>query len=122
VAFTPYPPLAGGVLTGKYERDKAPASDTRLALRPEAVGQLTEAVHDAIDQLRGRATNAHHVECGALALAWLTWHPDVAAPVVGPSRLGPHLSLLSQALGVELTTTESDEIKEWFITAATTAS
>jgi aryl-alcohol dehydrogenase-like predicted oxidoreductase len=35
LAFTPFSPLAGGALTGKYQRDVTPPPDTRLALRPE---------------------------------------------------------------------------------------
>lgn len=114
LAFTPYSPLAGGVLTGKYERDAPPDPGSRLALRPEMAGDLTETAQDAIDKLRARAVGGHGVECGALALAWLAHHPDVTASVVGPSRHGPHLSLARQALEVELTATEFHEIGDWF--------
>lgn len=114
VAFTPYSPLAGGVLTGKYARDKEPAPDSRLALRPDAAGLLNETVHDAIDELRECAANEYKVECGALALAWVARHPDVIAPVVGPSRLSPHLSLTKQALDVDLTATDFSEIAHLF--------
>jgi len=37
LAFTPFSPLAGGALTGKYQRDVTPPPDSRMALRP---GQL----------------------------------------------------------------------------------
>ncbi len=118
LSFTPFSPLAGGVLTGKYQRDTPPPPDTRLALRPEGNDELlTAAVHDAIDQLRYAAANKHGVECGALALAWLTYHPEVTAPVVGPSRRSAHLVLAAQALEVGLTATDFAEISNWFTTA-----
>ena len=116
VAFTAYSPLAAGVLTGKYTRDTEPAPNSRLALRPDAAGLLTDSVHDAIDRLRACAANNYAVECGALALAWVARHPDVIAPVVGPSRLSPHLSLAKQALDVELTATHFSEIAQLFST------
>lgn len=119
LAFTPFSPLAGGVLTGKYRRGTAPPPDTRLALRPEGADELLTAVaHDAIDQLREMACSAYGVECGALALAWLMRHPEVAAPVVGPSRRSAHLVLAKQALDVELADTDFAEIRNWFIAAA----
>jgi aryl-alcohol dehydrogenase-like predicted oxidoreductase len=116
VAFMPYSPLAGGVLTGKYARDKEPAPNSRLALRPEAAGLLNETTHSAIDELRECAANKYNVECGALALAWVARHPDVTSPVVGPSRLSPHLSLTKQALDVDLTATDFFEITRLFST------
>jgi aryl-alcohol dehydrogenase-like predicted oxidoreductase len=116
--FTPYSPLAGGVLTGKYERGKPPDPDSRVALRGETAADLTEATHDAIDQLRARAIDEYGVECGALALAWLSHHPDITAPVVGPSRSSPRLSLTRQALDVELTEAGFDEIGQWFLQTA----
>lgn len=115
LAFTPFSPLAGGALTGKYRRGVAPAPDSRMALRPDGVDELlTPTAHDAIDRLRSDAEQRHRVGCGALALAWLLHHQDVTAVVTGPSRRSPHLELAAQALGVALTADESAEIESWF--------
>jgi aryl-alcohol dehydrogenase-like predicted oxidoreductase len=98
LAFTPYSPLAGGALTGKYRRDALPPPESRMALRPDGVDEmLTPAVHDAIDRLRYAAEGRHGVECGTLALAWLLHHREVTAPVIGPARRSPHLELAARA-------------------------
>lgn len=115
VAYTAYSPLAGGALTGKYQRNTAPPPDSRLALRPEGTDELlTDAVHDAIDQLRDEARVGHDVDCGGLALAWLIHHPRVAALVVGPSRSAPHLTLAKQAARIEMSPVDHDRLRAYF--------
>jgi aryl-alcohol dehydrogenase-like predicted oxidoreductase len=114
IAYTAFSPLAGGVLTGKYQRDKPPPGDTRLALRPDGVDKLlTPAVHDAIDHL-GRTADGLGVSCGALALAWVLHHPDVTALISGPSRTAPHLGLAAQAMIVELDDMVFESLAERF--------
>jgi 1-deoxyxylulose-5-phosphate synthase len=118
LAFTPYSPLAGGALTGKYRRDAVPPPESRMALRPDGVDEmLTPAVHDAIDRLREAAEGRHGVECGTLALAWLLHHPEVTAPVIGPARRSPHLELAARALQVAVSDKEFAEIGSWFASA-----
>jgi aryl-alcohol dehydrogenase-like predicted oxidoreductase len=118
LAFTPFSPLAGGALTGKYQRDVIPPPDTRMALRPDGVDQLlTPAVFDAIDRLRYDAERRHGVECGALALAWLLHHGEVTAVVTGPARVSPHLQLAARAADVVLSDADFTEIESWFVSA-----
>lgn len=118
IVYTAFSPLAGGALTGKYRRGEPPPSDSRLALRPDGIDKLlTAAVHDAIDHL------AHHAgelgaSCGALAMAWVLHHPDVAAPVSGPSRTSPHLAIAAEALSIELPQAVFDDLTERFRDAA----
>jgi 1-deoxyxylulose-5-phosphate synthase len=120
LAFTPFSPLAGGALTGKYHRDVTPPPNSRMALRPDGVDQLlTPAVFDAIDRLRSDAQRRHEVECGALALAWLLHHREVTAVITGPARGSPHLELAAQAVDVALSDADFAEIESWFATAAT---
>lgn len=115
LAFTAFSPLAGGVLTGKYRRASAAPSGTRLDLRPEGFDELlTDERFDAIDRLRERARDRHSVDCGALALSWLTDDPSVTAVITGPSRAAPHLGLAQQALGLDLSEVERSEIAAWF--------
>ncbi len=118
LAFTPFSPLAGGALTGKYRRGVTPPPDSRMALRPDGVDELlTPAVHDAIDRLHSDAENRHAVDCGALALAWLLNHRDVTAVVTGPARLSPHLGLAAQAVDVVMSDADFAEIESWFVAA-----
>ena len=116
--FTAFSPLAGGALTGKYQRGVAAPADSRLALRPDGVDALlTPAAFDAIDQLRSEANEHHGVECGALALGWLLHHPDVTAVISGPSRRPPHLGLAAQAAGITLSNADYTAIEAWFASA-----
>ena len=118
LAFTPFSPLAGGVLTGKYQRDVAAPADSRMALRPDGIDALlTPAAFDAIDRLRADAERRHGVECGALALGWLLHHREVTAVVTGPSRRVPHLGLASHAVDVALSDADFAEIESWFASA-----
>jgi aryl-alcohol dehydrogenase-like predicted oxidoreductase len=119
LAFTPFSPLAGGALTGKYRRDVTPPPNSRMALRPDGVDELlSPAAYDAIDRLRSDAEQRHAVECGALALAWLLHHRDVTAVVTGPARRSPHLELAAQAVDVVLSEAGFAELESWFASAA----
>lgn len=118
IVYAAFSPLAGGALTGKYRRGEPPPGDSRLALRPDGVDALlTPEVHDAIDHLAHVARN-FGVSCGALAMAWVLHHPDVAAPVSGPSRTSPHLAIAAEALTIELPQVVFDELTERFRDAA----
>jgi aryl-alcohol dehydrogenase-like predicted oxidoreductase len=119
LAFTPFSPLAGGVLTGKYQRNVTPPPDSRMALRPDGVDELlTPAVYGAIDRLRSQAERRNQVECGVLALAWLLHHREVTAVVTGPARGSPHLELAARAADVVLSNADFAEIESWFASAA----
>lgn len=114
LGYTPFSPLAGGVLTGKYRRGEPFPEGTRMALRPEGHDELmTDAVHDALDRLRDAAA-ARGVSCAALALAWVLADPLCSAPIVGPSRTVPHLGHLAEALPLDLAPDEHGRIADWF--------
>jgi aryl-alcohol dehydrogenase-like predicted oxidoreductase len=93
LGFTPFSPLAGGWLTGKYRRDAPVPPGSRMTLRPEPYAHLqTDAVYDLIEDLEARGDPA------TLAYAWLLAQPDVTAVVVGPRRpeqLAPAVAALS---------------------------
>lgn len=98
LAFVAFSPLAGGVLTGKYQRGEPPATGSRLDLRPEGFDELmTPQVHDALETLAATAAELGAAP-GALALAWLMQSHDVTALISGPSRSAPHLALAAQAM------------------------
>jgi aryl-alcohol dehydrogenase-like predicted oxidoreductase len=96
LGFTPFSPLAGGWLTGKYRRDAPPPAGSRMTLRPQPYEHLrTDAVYDALEQL------AQLGEPAKLAFAWLLAQPNVTAVVVGPRRpeqLQPALAALDATI------------------------
>jgi len=87
LAFTPFSPLAGGFLTGKYALGEAHPAGSRMTLRPDPyAGMLTAATFRAIDAVRAEAEE-RGVSMAALALAWVLGHPQVTAALIGPRSL-----------------------------------
>ena len=86
IAYTPFGPLAGGWLTGKYRRDQAFPDGSRMTQRPGPYEHLrTDAVFDGLDRLAEEA-RARGVEMATLAFAWVLAHPGVSGAVCGPMR------------------------------------
>jgi aryl-alcohol dehydrogenase-like predicted oxidoreductase len=109
LGFSPFSPLAGGWLTGKYRRGEALPEGSRMTLRPEPYEHLRQdAVFDALEQLE-RAAQARGVDMAALALAWLMANPLVNPIVVGPRRPA-HLAPARAALELRLDAAERDEL------------
>ena len=84
LGITPWSPLRGGVLSGKYTRENAA---TQKADRGERVTNfLTERNYLIIDEL---ARIARELSCSpaAVALAWVQAQPGVASTIIGARRL-----------------------------------
>ena len=114
LGFTPFSPLAGGVLTGKYRRSEPFPVESRMALSPGGIDQLlTDEIFDAIDRL-GAEASRRGVSTAALALAWVLAHPQCTASVIGPSRKAPHLSHVAEALKIALTPQMVSIMAGWF--------
>lgn len=113
LAFTPFSPLAGGWLTGKYRAGEPPPPDSRMTQRPEGYLHLdAPATYRGLDLLREAAAE-RGVDTTALALAWVLSHPQVTAIVVGPRR-PEHLEPARRALDLPLTEGERDELGRLF--------
>ena len=108
LGFTPFSPLAGGWLTGKYRRGEEPPEGSRMTKRPEPYRHLdVDDVYDALDEL------AELGDPATLALAWLLAAPEVTAIVVGPRR-AQHLEPALAALASPLGEYERSELSELF--------
>jgi aryl-alcohol dehydrogenase-like predicted oxidoreductase len=113
LGFTPFSPLGGGWLTGKYRRGEPHPKGSRMTMRPEPYTHLeTEAVYDGLDVLAG-AAEARGVHMSTLATAWVLSHPNVTGIVCGPRRPA-HLWPSISALDVALTQAERDELASLF--------
>jgi aryl-alcohol dehydrogenase-like predicted oxidoreductase len=113
LGFTPFSPLAGGWLTGKYTREAPYPPGSRMTLRPEPYEQLVaEATFRALDAFRDVATELE-TEPATLAIAWLLAQPDVTAVVVGP-RSPAHLRSALAALDLKLDEPRRDELASLF--------
>jgi 1-deoxyxylulose-5-phosphate synthase len=114
IGYTPFSPMAGGRLSGKYVQGEPPPPDSRLAIRPD--GRAPSASYfEAMARLKVEAAR-RGCGAGALALAWVTSHPRVTSAVVGPARTVEHLRLAREALAIELDESTREEIGRWFET------
>jgi 1-deoxyxylulose-5-phosphate synthase len=113
LGFTPFSPLAGGWLTGKYRRGEAYPEDSRMALRPEPYSELeTDRTFDALEAFEAAAGD-RGVGPAALAIAWVLSHPHVTSVVVGPRR-PEQLAPAFEALDLPLSLQERDELAKLF--------
>jgi len=113
LGYTPYSPLAGGWLTGKYRRGEEPPAGSRMTLRPDAYLHFQDdRVFDALEAFEERARE-RETSPAALAIAWLLGDPHVTAVIVGPRRpdqLRPAL----EALELELSPQERAQLAALF--------
>ncbi|HEX5313474.1 MAG TPA: aldo/keto reductase [Gammaproteobacteria bacterium] len=86
LGLVPYFPLASGLLTGKYERDKPPPDDSRLAQwKRLAESYATPTNWDLIEKLEAWAGERDH-SLLEFAFAWLLAHGAVASVIAGATK------------------------------------
>lgn len=96
VGFIPYFPLAGGFLTGKYQRGQPAPAGSRGESSDYVKAYMTEATYDKIEQLsawaqaRGRGLNE-------LAQVWLLAQPQVCSVITGATTLEQVMSNVKAA-------------------------
>src|SRR5690349_9159694 len=84
VGILPYFPLAYGLLTGKYRRDKKAPKGSRLAADDQA-HRLAHADWDRVDELHA-FSRKHDISMLELAIGGLAAQPAVACVIAGASR------------------------------------
>jgi aryl-alcohol dehydrogenase-like predicted oxidoreductase len=113
LGFTPFGPLGGGWLTGKYRQGEAYPPGSRMTQRPEPYADLvSERTFRGLESFLAAAAE-RGVEPATLAVAWALSHPHVTAVVVGPRR-PEQLELALAALEHPLAPNERDELTELF--------
>ena len=84
LGVTPWSPLRGGVLSGKYTRDNA--TSARSDRGENVTARLTEHDYDIIDALIAVAAELG-VSPAAVAVAWLQARPGVTSTIIGARTL-----------------------------------
>src|SRR5262249_57084113 len=98
------PPLAQGVLTGKYKPGEPPPSDSRAA--HERMSYFfddrlrADTLLDRVQELVALAEELH-ISMVQLALAWVLREPNVASAIIGATR-PEQVEANAAASGVEL--------------------
>jgi aryl-alcohol dehydrogenase-like predicted oxidoreductase len=115
VGITPWGPLGGGFLTGKYQRGKPPkgASEGRIGVTPD---ESEEAWHRrnteqnwAVLEVIGKVAGNHKgTTVSQIAVAWLLAQPAVASVIVGVRTMDQ----LEDNLGATALQLQAEEIAE----------
>ena len=109
LGYTPFSPLAGGWLTGKYQQGQPFPAGSRMTLRSEPYQKfLDEKTFNRLEALRALAAE-RGTDMASLALAWVMSHPLVSAPILGPRR-PEQLQPAKNALAIKLTPSEREAI------------
>jgi aryl-alcohol dehydrogenase-like predicted oxidoreductase len=90
-ALIPWSPLAGGILTGKYDRTQPPPEGTRVAdayLKNPAISRRwNDAALDAVEALREYVDKRGGCTLSQFALAWVAAQPGITSPIIGPRTM-----------------------------------
>ncbi|GHD41496.1 aldo/keto reductase [Mycetocola manganoxydans] len=109
IGLLPWSPLAGGWLSGKYERDVPPTGSTRLGENPKRGMEAWEArnanertwrVLDAVAEI----ADAHSASASQVSLAWLGAQPAMTSVILGArtiEQLTDNLGAVDLALSAE---------------------
>jgi len=104
VGILVWSPLAGGLLSGKYRRDReAPAGSRHLTDWDEPPVRDEEGLYDIIEALV-EIGEAHDVSAAQVALAWTLGRPGIASAIVGArteEQLADNLRAAELELGAE---------------------
>jgi aryl-alcohol dehydrogenase-like predicted oxidoreductase len=101
LGVTPYSPLGGGLLTGKYGVNRKPESG-RIVDRDMYAKRYGDPVYYEIAERFVAHARERGVHPATLAVAWVMSHPAVTAPIIG-ARNVEQLAASLAALDVEMT-------------------
>jgi aryl-alcohol dehydrogenase-like predicted oxidoreductase len=107
VGILPYFPLAGGFLTGKYQRGAPAPTGSRGETSPYVQAYMTEANYDKLAGLETWAADHGHT-LTELAHSWLLAHPEVSSVISGATSTA---QLLANAKSADWSLT-ADELAE----------
>lgn len=86
LAVTPYSPLGGGLLTGKYGTEKRPDAGRLVENKMYQNRYGEEWMYDTADRFSDFARE-HGYDPAGLAVAWVGANPAVTAPLIGARNL-----------------------------------
>jgi aryl-alcohol dehydrogenase-like predicted oxidoreductase len=113
LGYTPFSPLAGGVLAGRYRAGEPPPPGSRLDVSPQP-GRTPDAATFAGLELLQEDARRRGVTMAGLALAWVLSSPHVTAPLVAPRR-PQQWEAVTEGLSLGLDPEERDRIGRWFL-------
>ena len=89
IGVIPYNPIAGGLLSGKHNREAGPEEGSRFTLGTAAERYQErywhERMFETVEQLRPIANDAG-MTLPEMAVSWVLANPAITAPIIGASR------------------------------------
>ncbi len=110
VGLIPYFPLAGGFLTGKYQKGKPAPAGSRGEESEYVQKYMIDQNYDKLEKLETFVRDHGH-EMNELAIAWLLAQPQVSSVISGATRL-EHVTKNAAASEWDLSQDEIKEINE----------
>jgi aryl-alcohol dehydrogenase-like predicted oxidoreductase len=101
LAVTPYSPLGGGLLTGKYTGEQTPEVGRLKSSKMYEIRYGEEWMYTAATDFAEFA-RSHGYTPASLAVAWVAHHPAVTTPIIGARNLA-QLEDSLQAVELEMT-------------------
>ena len=111
IPLIPYSPLAGGFLTGKYKRGN-PVDSPRSRVSSVGKWYFRPNDFDILDRLIEMASEKD-VKPVQLALAWILHRKNVAAPIIGASKI-QHVDDAVEALEIKLSPEDMNRLEELY--------
>jgi aryl-alcohol dehydrogenase-like predicted oxidoreductase len=108
IGVIPYSPLAGGFLTGKYQKDgPLPESARADGNKNRYFNEIGWTILNAVESI----AKEHAKSVSQIALAWLLTNPVVTSPIIGPRTL-EQLDDNLGAAGMRLSDDEMDQLNQ----------
>ncbi|MFI5449950.1 MAG: aldo/keto reductase [Candidatus Bathyarchaeia archaeon] len=113
IGVLPWSPLAGGLLSGKYRKDKPLPKRTRIDTSTGLKGfiPVNEETLYAILNVIDSISQAHNVPVAAVALAWLRYQKAVSSVIIG-ARSMQQMEENMKAGELELAAEEIQELND----------
>lgn len=110
IGILPYFPLAGGILTGKYQRGHAVPAGSRGETSAYVQGYLSDPTFDVLEQLTAFCQARGH-SMTELAHAWLLANPTVSSVISGATKVA-HVQANAQGIEWDLSAEELAEVNQ----------
>jgi aryl-alcohol dehydrogenase-like predicted oxidoreductase len=113
IGYTPYSPLAAGLLAGRYLNGEEAGRGSRLSTQVPTKGALEDQALVAKVRRFNDVAQRNGLAPAALALAWLINRPGVTAPIIGVSK-PHHWEPVTASADVPWTSGLADAVEEAF--------
>ena len=110
IAVTPYQPLQGGLLTGKYKRGVAPPDDSRAAEKPAWMWDFGDGLFDQLEKVEALSAE---IDCptAQYSLAWTLSQTAVSSLVVGVKTMKQIQDAVDSA-GIEIPASHFEQLDQ----------